>query len=120
MKNIALKGKMWPARYSLRAAITIGERFGSVKRALFDENVDQGEQLRRRLAVLLEMLKAGKVWAEQENGESLPELPTEDELLDGITFREAADLTEAMLEVINEDDKGDFEAEGKGKNAEAR
>lgn len=120
MKTITVNGKTWPARYSLRAAIAVGERYGSLKRALFDEDADQGEQLRRRLSVLLEMLKAGKVWAEQENGESLPELPTEDELMDSITFRQAADLTTAMLEIINEDDNSDFEAEGKGKNAEAR
>lgn len=120
MKTVPFNGKEWPLRYSLRAAIHIGESYGSVKKALFDEEADQGERLRRRVAVLLEMLKAGKTWAEREDGMSLPELPSEDELLDGLTFRKAAELTEVLLEVINEDDQSDFAAEGNEKNAEAR
>lgn len=120
MKTVPFNGKEWPLRYSLRAAINIGERYGSVKKALFDEEADQGEQLRRRIAVLLEMLKAGKTWAEREDGMSLPELPSEDELLDGLTFKTAAELTTVMVAVINEDDAADFTAEGDGKNAEAR
>ena len=120
MKTVIFNGTAWPLRYSLRAAINIGDRYGSVKNALFDEGADQGEQLRRRIAVFLEMLKAGKAWAEREDGVSMPELPAEEELLDGMTFKKAAELIETMLEVVNEDDRSDFAAEGDAKNAEAR
>lgn len=120
MKTVTLIGKQWPLRYSLRAAIAVGERFGSLKKAFFDDEIDEGEQLRRRINVLLEMLRAGKAWAEKEEGAHLPELPEEEDLLDSLSYRQGKVITETMLEVINEDDASEFGAEGDGKNAEAR
>ena len=65
------------------------------------------------------MIKAGKIWAEAEDGATCPELPTEEELMDRTSFREWTDVLEPMLRIINEDDKSDFEAEASEKNAEA-
>lgn len=117
--TIELFGKKYPARYSLRAAITVGDKFGSVRSALLSGEENQGEDLRRRSFVLMEMLKAGKVWAEREEGESSPELPTEEELFDRTSFRDWQNLLLIMLKIINEDDQTDFEAETTGKNVEA-
>ena len=59
----------------------------------------------------MELLKAGKVWSESEEGEHSPELPTEEDLLDGTTFRDWQNILLLMLKIINEDDQTDFEPE---------
>lgn len=119
INTIELFGKKYPARYSLRAAINVGDKYGSVRSALLSGEDNQGEDLRRRSFVLMELLKAGKVWSESEEGEHSPELPTEEDLLDRTTFQDWQNILLLMLKIINEDDQTDFEAEATGKNVEA-
>ena len=112
-----IRGKKLPARYSLRAAMAVEDKFGSVKKAMFEQNESASAQTRARVFVLRELLKAGKAWTELEEGEQAAEPPTEEQLLDMITSAKSGELMEQMIRVINDDDRADFEAEDPdGKN----
>lgn len=117
--TIQIRGKQWPARYSLRAAMAVEEKFGGIKKALFEQSTP-GEQIRARTFVLRELLKAGKAWRELEEGEAAAEPPTEEQLLDLVPAAKSGELLEQMIRVINDDEKADFEAEDPdGKNPQA-
>ena len=114
---ITIRGKKWPARYSLRAAMAVEDKFGSVKKALFEQGETASEQTRARIFVLRELLKAGKAWTELEEGEQAAEPPSEEQLLDMIASAKSGEIMEQMIRAINDDEKADFEAEDpEGKN----
>lgn len=119
--TIKINDKRWPARYSLRAAMDVEEKFGSVKRALFEQGETSEERIRARIFVLHELLKAGKAWAELEEHEKAEEPPTEEQLLDMIPAARSGEIMEQMIRVINDDTQSDFEAEAsdEGKNPQA-
>jgi hypothetical protein len=119
IRYLTIAGQKLPARFSLRAAINVTERYGSAAQALFDDSADTAELLRRRCHVLSEMLQAGSVAAAIETGCQQAAPPSEEELLDLISMAAWNELFPAMLQVINEDDRSDFGAEATGKNAEA-
>lgn len=117
---IEIRGKKWPARYSLRAAMAVEDKFGSVKKALFEQGETATEQIRARIFVLHELLKAGKVWRELEEGGTADEPPSEDLLLDIIASAKSGAVMEQMIRVINDDEQADFAAEDpEGKNPKA-
>lgn len=109
--SIEIRGKKWPARYSLRAAMAVEDKFGTVKKALFEQSESVSEQIRARIFVLHELLKAGKVWTELEEGGKAEEPPTEEQLLDLIASAKSGAVMEQMIRVINDDERADFEAE---------
>ena len=109
--TITIRGKQWPARYSLRAAMAVEDKFGSVKKALFEQGETSGERIRARIFVLHEILMAGKAWEEMENGVPADVPPTEEQLLDMIAFAKSGTVMEQMIRVINDDEQTDFEAE---------
>ena len=114
---IEIRGKQWPARYSLRAAMAVEDKFGSVKKALFEQGETASAQIRARIFVLRELLKAGKAWQELEAGEPAEEPPSEEQLLDLIASAKSGAIMEQMIRVINDDERTDFEAEDpEGKN----
>lgn len=117
---IEIQGKKWPARYSLRAAMAVEDKFASIKKALFEQGETASEQIRARLFVLRELLKAGKVWQELEEGGTADEPPSEELLLDVIAAARSGEIMEQMIRVINDDEQTDFEAEDPdGKNQQA-
>ena len=119
--TITIQGKQWPARYSLRAAMAVEDKFGSVKKALFEAGETAGERIRARIFILHELLKAGKAWVELEENETAAEPPTEEQLLDMIASARSGEVMEQMIRVINDDARSDFEAEAPDavKNPEA-
>lgn len=119
--SIEIQGKKWPARYSLRAAMAVEDKFGGVKKALFEAGETAAERVRARIFVLHELLKAGKAWAELEENEKSEEPPTEEQLLDMIASAKSGEIMEQMIRVINDDEQSDFEAEApdEGKNPHA-
>lgn len=119
IRYLTVAGQKRQARFSLRCAINLSEKYGSTVEALFDESADTAELLRRRCCVLSEMLQAGSAAAAIETGAPKADPPGEEELLDLISMAEWRELFPAMLEVINEDDRSDYGAEATGKNAEA-
>lgn len=118
--TIKINGKLWPAIYSLRAAMNIEDQFGGIKKALFEQSTP-GEQILGRIYVLGQLLKAGKAWRELEEGEAAEEPPTEQQLLDMVSAAKSGEIMEQMIRVINDDEKSDFEAEApdEGKNPQA-
>lgn len=117
---IEIQGKKWPARYSLRADMAVEDKFGGIKKALFEQGETASEQIRARLFVLRELLKAGKVWKELEEGGTADEPPSEELLLDVIAAARSGEIMEQMIRVINDDEQTDFEAEDPdGKNPQA-
>ncbi len=116
MRTVIIEKSAYPIRYSVRAAINIGKKYGSINKALFGAE-NEGETIERVLDVLDEMLKAGKEYAEREDGGKLPDLPGRDAVMDGLNFKQIVELRKEMVDVINEDDRTDFTAEGNGKNA---
>ena len=120
MLHITIGGKGWPARYSLRAAMAVEDQYGGVKKALFEQTETPSAQIRARICVLHELLKAGKAWAELEEGKTAEEPPSEEQLLDMIASAKSGEIMEQMIRVINDDEKTDFEAEDPGgKNPQA-
>lgn len=116
-QHIEIQGTKWPARYSLRAAMAVEDKYGSIKKALFEAGETATEQIRARIFVLHELLKAGKAWMELEEGEAAQEPPTEEQLLDLITSAKSGAVMDQMIRVINDDEQADFEAEDpEGKN----
>ena len=116
MRTVIINNSAFPIVYSVRAAINIGKKYGSVNKALFGAE-NEGETIERVLDTLTEMLKAGKTYVEQEDGAKVPDFPDRESLLDGLTFKQIVALRKEIVEAINEDDKTDFTAEGSGKNA---
>lgn len=116
MRTVIINKTAFPILYSVRAAIEIGKRYGSVNKALFGAE-NEGETIERVLDTLTEMLKAGKTYAEKEAGAKLPELPDREAMLDGLSYKQIVALRKEIVEAINEDDRSDFSAEGSGKNA---
>jgi hypothetical protein len=110
MRTISIDGRAYPARYSLWAAINIADRYGTVSKALFDEEIGRGERIRRCLDVMTELLLAGAQWSAAEEGKSVADLPDLEQLQDLITGRELEELTLQMMEAITEEDRTDFEA----------
>lgn len=118
--TIKINGKQWPARYSLRAAMAVEDKYGSVKKALFEQSETASAQIRARIFVLRELLKAGKAWAELEEGRKAEEPPSEEQLLDMIPSAKEGEIMEQMIRAINDDERTDFEAEDPdGKNPQA-
>ena len=118
--TIAIHGKDWPACYSLRAAMAVSDKYGDVKKALFETGETASERTRARIFVLHELLMAGKTWEEMENGVPADVPPTEEQLLDMITSAKSGQLLEQMIRVINDDESADFDAEDPdGKNPKA-
>lgn len=122
--SITIRGKTWPARYSLRAAMAVEDKYGSVKKALFEQTTEPASnQIRARIYVLHEVLKAGKVWAELEEGRKAEEPPSEEQLLDMIPAAKEGEIMEQLIRVINDDGRTDFEAKDPedpdGKNPQA-
>lgn len=117
MLYIKIGEKKWPARYSLRAAMEVEDKYGGVKKALFEQTETPSAQIRARVCVLHELLKAGKAWAELEEGKTAEEPPSEEQLLDMIASAKSGEIMEQMILVINDDEHADFEAEvQEGKN----
>lgn len=116
MRTVIINKTAYPILYSVRAAIEIGKRYGSVNKALFGAE-NEGETIERVLDTLAEMLKAGKTYTEKEDGAKLPELPDREAMLDGLSYKQIVALRKEIVEAINEDDHSDFSAEGSGKNA---
>lgn len=109
--SIEIRGRKWPARYSLRAAMAVEDKYGSVKKALFEQTESAGAQIRARIFVLRELLKAGKAWTELEEGEPAAEPPSEEQLLDMIASAKSGAIMEQMIRVVNDDEQADFAAE---------
>ena len=109
--TITILGRQWPARYSLRAAMAVSDKYGDIRKALFETGESDSERILARIFVLRELLKAGKAWVELEEAGSAAEPPTEEQLLDMIASAKSGAVMEQMIRVINDDEKSDFETE---------
>lgn len=119
-QTIEIRSKRWPACYSLRAAMAVSDKFGDIKKALFESGENFSERSRARIFVLHELLMAGKAWEEMENGVPADVPPTEEQLLDLIPAAKGGEILEQMIRVINDDESADFDAEDPdGKNPKA-
>lgn len=115
--TIKLKGREYPARFVLRTALLAAERRGgSIAKMLSSQN--QAELLADVPWVIVEMIKAGAAIREKECGIITKEIPTEDEILDGVDYADLPDLQRQIYEVIT-GDKPTVRAEASGKNTEA-
>lgn len=116
MLNITIKGKEYPAMYSLRAAIRTAEKYGSVE-SIF-ESEGEAQNLQQRIWLLHEMMVAGKLYAEKDEGRETPEVPSYDDLLDSIDFVDAGELAVTLLSVITNSQTQQVEVKP-SKNSEA-
>jgi hypothetical protein len=118
--TITIQGKIWTACYSLRAAMAVADKYGDIKKALFESGETASERTRARIFVLHELLMAGKAWKEMENGVPADVPPTEEQLLDLIPAAKSGEILEQMIRAINDDENADFDAEDpNGKNLKA-
>ena len=87
--TIEINGRVYPVRFSVRAAINCVKELGSIERAIFGSE-DEAENLAGICFVLHEMLAAGRAWCEAEPGDfagPLPEVPSWEQLTEMISFR---------------------------------
>lgn len=100
--TIEINGRVYPVRFSVRAAITCAKERGSIDKLLFGAG-DEAANMDNSVYVLHQMLLAGKAWCEQE-GEAIesPAVPTLEQLQDLISFgwlaRNRARLGEIVLD----------------------
>lgn len=115
--TLKLKGREYPARFTIRTAIKAAERRGgSLSKLMRNEN--QAEFLEDVLWLAVELIKAGAAIREREDGIVTKDIPKLDELMDSVDFADVRDLQMQILTVINKD-KPTVTAEGDRKNAEA-
>ena len=115
--KVTIRGREFPARFTLRTAIRAAERRGgSLGKMLRNDN--QAEFLEDICWLAVEIIKAGAAIREKETGMMTQDIPTVDELLDTVDFADVLILQEQLLTVINKDEPT-VKAEVRGKNAEA-
>ena len=115
--TIEINGRVYPVRFSVRAAITCTKERGSVDKLLFGSG-DAAENLDNSCYVLHQMLLAGKTWCEQE-GEPLdcPEIPPLEKLPDLISFGWLARNRARLAEIVMDEQETEIGAEAPdGKN----
>ena len=115
--TITLKGKQYPARFTLRTAILAAERRGGSLSKLL-RNEKQAEFIEDMPWLAIEMIKAGAAIREKETGIITKDVPELEDLLDTVDYADLLDLQKQILDVINKD-QPTVTAEGKEKNAEA-
>lgn len=115
--TIEINGRVYPVRFSVRAAITCAKEKGDVQELLFGSG-DAAKNMENSCYLLHQMLRAGKTWCEQE-GEELecPEVPTLEELPDLITFGWLARNRARLAEIVMDEQDAEIGAEAPdGKN----
>lgn len=95
VKHIAIRGKSYPACFSLRVATRAAEKLGSLD-AIFEERPLQ-EAAEINLWLLSECLAAGKVYAEME-GKKTVEPPTQEALYDQLSIVDAGRAVALIME----------------------
>lgn len=109
--TIDINGRVYPVRFSVRAAITCAKERGSVEQVLFGSN-DEAENMLNSCYVLHQMLLAGKAWCEQE-GEQIetPPIPTLEQLQDRLSFGWLAKNRARIAEIVMDEQRAEIGAE---------
>ena len=118
MNKCKIQGHEYPLRLSLRAALELEERYGSVKKAVVGDekgSESRSEKIKRLAVVLASMALAGARYDKEEKGIEHPALPCVDDLaewmLDGLTWRESEELTLLLIRTANDEGESDWNAE---------
>lgn len=115
--KIRIKGREYPARFTLRVAILAAERRGGSMKDVFN-NPNQAQLLEDIPWLAVEMIKAGAALREKETGMITPEIPTVENILESVDFADFMELQAQLLAVITKDEPT-VKAEGSGKNTDA-
>lgn len=117
LAEVTLHGVTYPAAFTLRVAMRIAEKYGSVD-AVLERDLPPAAAIERKAFGLAEMLKAGEKLAAAE-GRDTPAPPDMDGILDGFDATDAGEINRAILNVISIGSKTTVETEPDSKNAAA-
>lgn len=115
--SVTLMGATYPAAFSLRVAMEVAERYGSID-AVLERDLPPSAAIERKAWCMAQMLQAGRK-AAKGKGEESPEPPSSDAILDGLDIHEADELNRAIVDVITADSEATVNLEEDPKNAEA-
>ena len=109
--TIEINGRVYPVRFSVRAAINCAKERGSINRLLFGEG-DEAANMDNSCYLLHQMLLAGKTWCEQENEPmECPEVPQLERLSDLISFGWLARNRARLAEIVLDEQETEIGAE---------
>lgn len=114
---IVINGKSFPARYTLRVALAVADKFGSFK-LMMQGGDNERQNIEDRIWLVHELIKDGKLWRETEIGGQSDEVPTEEQLMGMIDFADLGEINAQIFAVINKEQPS-IVAEAPRKNADA-